>query len=464
VDSRHGAQSTGHDAFLRWAVAFAAFLLLDVVLTASRDMDDLVPLFGADRDGAAASAMVALAVQAMVVACAAGLVSAYFLVRRRLLLREDAIASASATGTGWVWETDRDGVLIYSSEGVRHLLGYSPDEVVGRPSRELLTASERDRGDAVLATAVDSGSGWQPLELSWHHADGHVVVLQGGATPILDEHGFVTGFRGTRRRLTDAMLNDRDLAAAHKRLSDVLAAKAIDVALQPIIDVATGDIAGVEALSRFRDGRPPHLWFAEAVETGLGLELDLLAFVSALAVLPEIPAPIFLSINVTPELLADRAFQRVLLEADVPAERLVIEITEHERVASYDELAEALTPIRKRGVRLAVDDTGAGYASLSHVLQLRPDTVKLDRSLVSHVPDDPARRAIITALVLLGLELRAAVTAEGVETQRQLETLGSLGVDHVQGYLLARPTVDRAEWVHWWTREWFVGGQNSFEG
>jgi EAL domain-containing protein (putative c-di-GMP-specific phosphodiesterase class I) len=250
------------------------------------------------------------------------------------------------------------------------------------------------------------------------------------------------------------MVGERALAAARHRVTAVLGGAPLAVALQPIVDFTTGRTAGVEALTRFGDGRAPDLWFHEAAETGLALELDRTAFRNALTLFKDVPPPCFLSINATPELLRDRPFLDRLLSLDIPSERLVLEITEHERVSSYDDLAAALVPLRERGVRLAVDDTGAGYASLNHVLQLRPDIIKLDRSLVSHVTSDPARRTLVTALVLLALELGAAVTAEGVETPLELATLASLGVDHAQGYLLSAPTTDPDVWAAWWNRDW----------
>jgi PAS domain S-box-containing protein len=437
--------AAAHRTFLRWGAALTVFVFADVALSLRRDLPSVL-------------------VHAAVIVAAVGVANAYYGVRRRLFLREQAIAAASATSADWLWETDSRGVLTYSSEGVRELLGYEPADVVGRLAQDLLAPDARVEGDKLLARSVDRRAGWDPVELSWLHADGHVVMLQGAAAPILDERGVVTGFRGTRRPITDAMLTARELAAAHKRVLEVLQSTSLPVALQPIVDATTGRLAGVEALTRFGDGRPPDVWFRDAVDTGLGVELDRLTFGSALALFDVLPNDCFLSINATPELLGDPAFHRLLLEPHIPAERLVIEITEHERVRSYDDLDEWLTPVRKRGVRLAVDDTGAGYASLSHVLQLRPDIIKLDRSLVAHLTTDPARRALVTALVLLALELGASVTAEGVETEIELETLAVLGVDHVQGYLLARPTTDHSEWQNWSSRLWLTPGGSTSEG
>jgi PAS domain S-box-containing protein len=436
-----------HRAFVEWALVLGLFVALRVV----------VALTSTAFRGSPVRLGILLGLDGAVVTAAFGMCMAYLGVRRALFQREQAIAAASITSSDWLWESDAAGRLTYSSDGVRALLGHEPADVVGRPTRELLAPQARDEADGLLSRSIELHAGVDPVELPWLHADGHVVVLQGAAAPILDERGAVTGFRGTRRRLTDAMVGERELAAARHRVTALLNERQLTVALQPIADLTSGRIAGVEALTRFADGRPPDLWFRDAAETGLGLALDRLAFDHALTAFPRIPGRCFLSVNATPELLNDPTFHEDLMSRGLPYDRLVIEITEHERVSSYEDLALALTPLRERGVRLAVDDTGAGYASLNHVLQLRPDIIKLDRSLVSHVPIDPARRALVTALVLLALELGSSVTAEGIETPLELSTLANLGVDHAQGYLLSAPTTKSADWDRWWDRQWLTG-------
>jgi PAS domain S-box-containing protein len=436
-------------------VAWATVAIVSLVVAAAVTLKS-------DVDPALTTALVALEGAAGV--AVAGMLLNHLGLRRALFQREQVIAAASTTSSDWLWESDAEGRLTHSSAGVRALLGHKPEDVIGRMTAELLAPQAREQGDAVVSRSLELHAGSDPVELPWLHAHGHVVVLQGAAAPIRDERGAVTGFRGTRRRLTDAMVGERELAAARHRVSAVLSEGELTVALQPIIDFTSGRIAGVEALTRFADGRPPDVWFREAAETGLGLALDRMAFGRALTVFARIPDRCFLSINATPELLGDATFREELLARDVPYERLVLEITEHERVTSYDDLALALTPLRQRGVRLAVDDTGAGYASLNHVLQLRPDIIKLDRSLVSHVPIDPARRALVTALVLLALELGSSVTAEGIETPLELTTLATLGVDHAQGYLLSAPTTKTADWVRWWDRQWPTGESPASPG
>jgi hypothetical protein len=123
---------------------------------------------------------------------------------------------------------------------------------------------------------------------------------------------------------------------------------------------------------------------------------------------------------------------------------VVLEITEHAAVADYELLERALAPHRASGLRLAVDDAGAGYASFRHVLRLQPEFIKIDLSLVRDIHLDPVRQALTSSLLAVARTGGAQLVAEGVETQDELDTLARLGVTLVQGYLLGRPTADPA--------------------
>jgi EAL domain-containing protein (putative c-di-GMP-specific phosphodiesterase class I) len=307
---------------------------------------------------------------------------------------------------------------------------------------------------ANLATALCRNSGWENLEYDWIHRDGHLVTMVGTAKPIRDPAGAVVGYRGSRRPVTPAMTAAQNALAATGRISEVLKAATVGIALQPIVSLVDGRLAGAEALTRFGDRRPPDVWFAEAHGTGQSVALGLLAFTSALKLLPSLPSSAYLSVNVTPELITDPGLQRALLDADVPIERVVLELTEYVAVESYRAMLAVLAPLRERGLRLTVDDIGAGYASFSHVLQLRPDIIKIDRSLINQIAGDPAKQALVASLVLFARQIDAAVTAEGVETPEELEMITSLGVGTVQGYLIARPGTDRTTWATWWDRAW----------
>ena len=430
-------------------------LVIEVGLSLVGSFDELTEFWHGDRDLAHWVGTAAVVWLPLVLIAAAAVATSLIRARRELFSREQSLAAVADTSTDWLWEADTDQRITYSSAGVTALLGYSPAELIGRTTPSLLHPSQHHVTDDLLQRAVADGDGWDSVELPWLAADGTEVRLVGTAATIKDERGQVVGFRGTRRAVRPAEVAERAVAAARTRVDGLLSSGKLDIALQPIIDLTSGRIAGVEALARFRDGRGPDLWFRDAADVGLGLELDRLAFQTALALFPLIPADCYLSVNATPELVLSGTLHADLLDPalDLPLDRLVIEITEHARVTSYAQLQGVLSPLRERGIRVAVDDTGAGYASLSHVLQLRPSIIKIDRSLVADIAQDAARRSLVTSLVLLALDLGASVTGEGIETASELDTLTLLGVDTGQGYLLARPNLDRRHWSTWWTRD-----------
>ena len=119
--------------------------------------------------------------------------------------------------------------------------------------------------------------------------------------------------------------------------------------------------------------------------------------------------------------------------------RLVLEITEHAVVSQYQDIAAVLQPFRKRGLQIAIDDAGAGYASFRHILNLAPDRIKLDMSLTRDIDTDPARRALTVAFVHFARDTGSKLIAEGVETQAELATLIELGVSKAQGFFLGQP-------------------------
>lgn len=209
--------------------------------------------------------------------------------------------------------------------------------------------------------------------------------------------------------------------------------------LQPVVALADGSTAGYEALARFAGvpERSPAAWFAEAATVGQATELETLAVTRALERLPSLPADTFLSVNASPTTVEHVAARGLLDGADLG--RVVVEVTEHAPVADYARLQEALAPLRRRGVRLAIDDVGAGYASMTHVLRLEPDLLKLDGGVIRDVDRDGARRALTAALVQFAADIGAAVVGEGVERAEELDVLRGLGVQYGQGYHLGRP-------------------------
>lgn len=227
------------------------------------------------------------------------------------------------------------------------------------------------------------------------------------------------------------------------RAPAVLAAPCPDVLrteFQPIVDTARGTVAGYEALARFagsRHVRPDH-WFAAAHAAGLGAELEARALRLALAARPALPPNCFLSVNVGPDAVLSAPVAAAFAEQG-DLRGVVVEITEQTAVPDYDALNEALAPVRAAGALLAVDDAGAGFASLKHVMVLRPDFVKVDRDLVAGIDADGTKAAVVEALGMFTSRIDAWLIAEGVETTGELDRLLSLRVPLVQGYGLGRP-------------------------
>jgi EAL domain-containing protein (putative c-di-GMP-specific phosphodiesterase class I)/AmiR/NasT family two-component response regulator len=230
-----------------------------------------------------------------------------------------------------------------------------------------------------------------------------------------------------------------ELARRRDRIDRALAPGALTMSFQPIADLATGDVVGVEALARFgcEPRRPPNEWFAEADEIDRGAELELVAIAVALGHFDQLPDGVFMAVNTSPATATSAQLEAVL--APYPAERVVLELTEHTRIDDYDALLTVLGRFRRRGMRIAVDDTGTGYASFQHLLRLRPDIIKLDTTLTRGIGADPVRRSLAAALVSFATEIDATVIAEGIEVGIELTTLERIAIPWGQGYHLARP-------------------------
>lgn len=222
-------------------------------------------------------------------------------------------------------------------------------------------------------------------------------------------------------------------------ITGVLERRAVTVVFQPVVSLATGSVVAMEALARFFDppGRSPDLWFVEAHRVGLGVDLELAAVEAALAVFDQLPGGTLLAVNVSPGVLASAELAELVLRRE-PA-RTVVELTEHVAVVDYSDLGRAIADLRAHGVRLSVDDAGAGFASLSHIVKLAPDYIKLDRELVRGIDADPVRQALGHALVAFAHSTGAQVVAEGIETADELAAVGQLGMDCGQGFHLGRP-------------------------
>ncbi len=212
------------------------------------------------------------------------------------------------------------------------------------------------------------------------------------------------------------------------------------VHFQPIVDLAQGVITGFEALSRFpgQEGFSPDRVFGAAEQIGSLLPLEEIVVAQALAARAHLPENCFLSINMTAAFLLSPHWRK-LVRASSGLSGVVLELTEQQAISDYTRVREALADVQRAGGMVAVDDAGAGYASLKHVLEIKPDFIKLDRIFVQDCHHDPAKAALIEMIGRAGSRMDSWIIAEGIEEHGELGELCRLGVPLGQGYLLGRP-------------------------
>ena len=225
-----------------------------------------------------------------------------------------------------------------------------------------------------------------------------------------------------------------------ERVSRAVAGEGRRMVFQPIMELEDHRVVGMEALARFEPGDDPwpvERWFIEAVEVGLGPDLELACARTALESIGLLPPNAYLSLNVSHGTAESQELLEVLATTD--PSRVVVEITEHEAVTDYERLTQALHRLRELGSRVAIDDAGAGFASLRHILLIAPEIIKIDVSLTANIDSDPRRRALAAALISFAEEMSIEVIAEGVETEDEHAALEVLGVRLGQGFYLGRP-------------------------
>ena len=257
------------------------------------------------------------------------------------------------------------------------------------------------------------------------------VTFLAGRLPVLESFGAVAG-----ALLAPGILARQRRGEVRGELEAVLEDDAFEPAFQPVFDLASGSVVGHEALTRFRDGTRPDRRFADAEAVGLGLELESACLSAAMEVSAELPGSGWLSLNVSPDLLLEgERLKHCLRRRSRP---VVLEVTEHVAIEDYKAVRAAVAGVGP-DIRIAVDDAGAGFASFRHILELRPEYVKLDIGLVHEIDQDHVRQALVAGIVYFAKKSGCQLIAEGIETAGELEQLRALGVDLGQGYLLGRP-------------------------
>ena len=288
-----------------------------------------------------------------------------------------------------------------------------------------------------------------PIRLSDGHVYGTFCCFSYRADRTLTERdlGFMRAFAEVTAYQIES---DLELGALRAEMTDriqgVLDSGLPAMVYQPTVDLHTMRVMTIECLARFDvdPRRGPTEWFAEANLIGKSAELEMQAIRNAIREIARADLPPTLSINLNAS--AQTIVHRDLRDAlgAFPLERVVLELTEHDHVADYAPLTRALMPLRQGGMRVAIDDAGAGYSSMSHILNINPDIIKLDISLTQRIDADRKRRALAAALIEFGRQTQCEIVAEGVETRDELETLRGLGVQVAQGYFISPPvSIDR---------------------
>ena len=226
---------------------------------------------------------------------------------------------------------------------------------------------------------------------------------------------------------------------AKSAIEQIISDNDISIYFQPIFSLKNNKVAGFESLARFftTPYKTPNVWFKEAKKVGLNEALEMLAIKNAVTNIAKFNNSTYIAINCSPSHILSGALENTLQNIDCT--RLVLEITEHSPISDYEKMRTALTPLRKRGLRLAIDDVGAGFSSFQHILELEADIIKLDISLTQNINTDKRKFLLAKALCGFAKAIYCTIVAEGIETEQEFNSLRKLNVDSVQGYFIGRP-------------------------
>ena len=317
-------------------------------------------------------------------------------------------------------------------------LGYEDGELLRRPFIEFVHPDDRA---ATLAEAAKLAEGFKLVHFRnrYRHKDGTYKWLAWTASPALNDGTIYATARNVTEDVVAEVEGELLREEQQARVLAVMAQDRVRPVFQPIVDLGTRAIRGFEALSRFENEpkRSPQQWFEDAGVAGLRSQLELHAIRQAITHASQLPPSVFLSVNASPETLLSEDLRSAVRDLD--GRRLVVEVTEHAAVEDYEPLQRAIDRLRRRGVRLAIDDAGAGFSSLKHIVRLLPEFIKLDLFLVRDIHLDPVKRAVVAGMLGVASQIGGKVIAEGVENREELDVLIDLGVEWAQGFYLGVP-------------------------
>lgn len=295
-----------------------------------------------------------------------------------------------------------------------------------------------DDAAAIIKAAGITGAVYAPIV-----HEGRPIAVVGGMTTRPDAGAVMSRRLGAVLELAahaapllgPQLAAREDVAGAAARIEQIAREGAFRPVFQPIVRLPGRAVVAFEALTRFDDGVPPDRRFAEAAALGRGPELERACMRMAIDASDALPTGAWLTLNASGATILSGALVDLLAGLD---RTVVVELTEHVPVEDYAALRAAMDALGPSAL-LAVDDTGSGFAGLRHVVELRPDVVKLDGAIIRGIDRDPARQSLVAGMVHYASKTRSHLVAEGVETAGEAAILADLGVELAQGYLFARP-------------------------
>lgn len=254
------------------------------------------------------------------------------------------------------------------------------------------------------------------------------------AERAIEETGTIDEYSADRLRLSlRASLEPAVLEVLQKM-------SAPQIVLQPIVHLEGRTVIGYEALARFGAGSDTADAFRHAAERGMQVDLEVTALIAALARLSDLPAGVFLGVNLSSEALLDARVAEILRDAD--KSRLVIELTQQAQISDVAQIKQRFRELQAEGAVFCLDGAGVGFLTGARVLELGPEMVKISRSIIDGCVDDPGKQATIREMVSVSRRIGAVSVAIGVEEIAERDLLLGFGLDAVQGHLFGEPSVD----------------------
>jgi PAS domain S-box-containing protein len=353
-----------------------------------------------------------------------------------------------------VYVLDVDGRLRFINEAAERILGWTRDELHGRPMHELIHALRGDGtphpdGESAITRARDGGEPVRVERDVFTHRDGSLIPVTYTASPFRTAAGdrsqvIVFNDFGEQQARERRLLADADALRCRNRIQDALREDRFELHAQPIVCLRTGATVRHELLLRMRspEGETilPGEFLPVAEASGLIREIDRLVIRRALRYAGDGHA---VSLNISANALGDLTLLAYVdgelrVHAVDPA-LVVFEITETALVEDEAAAEAFVRAISARGCGVALDDFGTGYGGFRYLKRLPVSSLKIDREFVTELEPGSADHHVVDAIVRLAKGLGLQTVAEGIESLDTLDRLRALGVDHVQGFALGRP-------------------------